>query len=76
MSFCVGDLLRARSKTRVGLVRIFTDDECCVWDAHVRKGETFVLLGEHQNQWNQDVCKVLFPQGIRWVYGLDVEVVE
>ena len=76
MSFCVGDLLRARSKTRVGLVRIFTGDECCVWDAHVRKGETFLLLEEHQNQWSQDVCKVLFPHGIRWVYGLDVEVVK
>jgi hypothetical protein len=71
-----GDLLRARSKIRVGVVRIFTDDQCCVWEDYVRKDEIFVLLDEHQNQWSQDVCKVLFPQGIRWVYGLDVEVVE
>ena len=76
MNFCVGDLLRARSKIRVGLVRIYTDNQCDGWETHVRKGETFVLLEEFQNQWKQDVCKVLFPQGIRWVYRLDVEVVE
>jgi hypothetical protein len=74
MSFCVGDLLRARSKT--GLVRICTEPQCDSWQTYVKKGETFVLLDEHQNQWNQNVCKVLFPWGIRWVYRLDVEVVE
>jgi hypothetical protein len=71
-----GDLLRARSKIRVGVVRIYTDDRCDEWETHVKKGETFVLLDEHQNSWKQDVCKVLFPRGIRWVYRLDVEVVE
>lgn len=76
MSFCVGDLLRARSKIRVGVVRIYTDAQCDGWQTYVKKGETFVLLDEHQNQWKQDVCKVLFPWGIRWVYRLDVEVVE
>ena len=76
MSFCVGDLLRARSKIQVGVVRIYTDNQCDGWETHVRKGETFVLLEEFQNQWKQDVCKVLFPRGIRWVYRLDVEVVE
>ena len=76
MSFCVGDLLRARSKIRIGLVRIYTDNQCDGWETHVKKGETFVLLEEHQNQWKQDVCKVLFPRGIGWVYRLDVEVVE
>ena len=71
-----GDLLQAKSKIQVGVVRIYTDDQCDGWETHVRKGETFVLLEEHQNQWKQDVCKVLFPRGIRWVYRLDVEVVE
>jgi hypothetical protein len=71
-----GDLLRARSKIRVGLVRIFTEQNCSEWETHVKKGETFVLLEENQNTWKQDVCKVLFPRGIRWVYRLDVEVVE
>jgi hypothetical protein len=72
----VGDLLRARSKIQVGVVRIYTDDQCDSWETHLKKGETFILLEEHQNQWSQDVCKVLFPHGIRWVYRLDVEVVE
>ena len=78
MSFRVGDLLRARNKIQVGVVRIYTDNQCdgLGWETHVRKGETFVLLEEHQNQWGQDVFKVLFPRGIRWVYRLDVEVVE
>lgn len=71
-----GDLLQARSKIQVGVVRIYTDDQCDSWETHVKKGETFLLLDEHQNQWSQDVCKVLFPRGIRWVYRLDVEVVE
>ena len=71
-----GDLLQARSKIQVGWVRIYTDNQCDGWETHVRKGETFLLLDEHQNQWKQDVCKVLFPRGIRWVYRLDVEVVE
>ena len=71
-----GDLLRARSKIRVGLVRIYTDDQCDSWETHVKKGETFVLLDEHQNAWKQGVCKVLFPRGVRWVYQGDVEVVE
>jgi hypothetical protein len=72
----VGDLLRARSKIRVGLVRIFTEPQCDSWETYVKKGETFVLLEENQNTWKQDVCKVLFPNGVRWVYRLDVEVVE
>jgi hypothetical protein len=71
-----GDLLQAKNKIQVGVVRIYTDDQCDGWETHVKKGETFVLLEEHQNQWSQDVCKVLFPQGIRWVYRLDVEVVK
>ena len=71
-----GDLLRARSKIWVGLVRIYTDDQCDSWETHVKKGETFVLLDEHQNAWKQGVCKVLFPRGVRWVYQGDVEVVE
>jgi hypothetical protein len=71
-----GDLLQARNKIRVGSVRIYTDDQCDEWETHVKKGETFVLLEEHQNQWDMGVCKVLFPRGIRWVYRLDVEVVE
>ena len=71
-----GDLLRARSKIRVGVVRIYTDDQCDLWETHVKKGETFVLLDEHQNTWKQDVCKVLFPRGVRWVYQGDVEVVK
>jgi hypothetical protein len=76
MSFCVGDLLQAKNKIQVGVVRIYTDDQCDGWETHVKKGETFLLLEEHQNQWSQDVCKVLFPHGIRWVYRLDVEVVK
>ena len=78
MGFRVGDLLRARNKIQVGVVRIYTDNQCdgLGWETHVKKGETFVLLEEHQNQWGQDVFKVLFPRGIRWVYRLDVEVVE
>jgi hypothetical protein len=71
-----GDLLRAQDKIKVGVVRIYTDDQCCVWETHVKRGETFVLLDEHQNSWKQDVCRVLFPRGVRWVYRLDVEVVE
>jgi len=71
-----GDLLQTKSKIQVGVVRIYTDNQCDSWETHVKKGETFVLLEEHQNQWGQDVCKVLFPRGIRWVYRLDVEVVE
>ena len=57
----IGDLLRARDKIQVGVVRIYTDDQCDSWETHVKKGETFVLLDEHQNSWKQDVCKVLFP---------------
>jgi hypothetical protein len=76
MGFRVGDLLRARNKIQVGVVRIYTEQNCSEWETHVKKGETFVLLDEHQNSWKQDVCKVLFPRGIRWVYRLDVEVVE
>ena len=75
MSFCVGDLLQARSKIQVGVVRIYTDNQCDGWETHVKKGETFLLLEEFQNQWGKN-CKVLFPRGIRWVYRLDVEVVE
>jgi len=37
MNFCVGDLLRARSKIRVGVVRIYTDDQCDGWETHVKK---------------------------------------
>jgi hypothetical protein len=71
-----GDLLQAKNKIQVGVIRIYTDAQCDRWETHVRKGETFVLLEEHQNQWSQNVCKVLFPHGIRWVYRLDVEVVK
>jgi len=38
MSFCVGDLLRARSKIRVGLVRIYTDNQ---YDEWVKMNETW-----------------------------------
>ena len=72
----VGDLLRAKNKIQVGVVRIYTDDQCDLWETHVKRGETFVLLEEHQNSRKQDVCKVLFPRGVGWVYRLDVEVVE
>jgi hypothetical protein len=71
-----GDLLCARNNSQVGVVRIYTEQNCSEWETHVKKGETFVLLDEHQNVWKQDVCKVLFPRGVRWVYRLDVEVVE
>jgi len=70
-----GDLLRAQDN-KVGVVRIYTDDQCYLWETHVKRGETFVLLDEHQNSWKQDVCRVLFPRGVRWVYRLGVEVVE
>jgi len=72
----LGDLLQAKSKIQVGVVRIYREPQCDSWETHTIKGETFLLLEEHKNQWGQDVCKVLFPWGIRWVYRLDVEVVE
>jgi hypothetical protein len=71
-----GDLLRARNKIQVGAVRIYTDNQCEFWETHMRKDDFIILLGEHQNQWGQNVLSVLFPWGIRWVYRLDVEVVE
>jgi hypothetical protein len=71
----VGDLLRSRSKLDVGVVRIYTDDQCDSWETHMKKDELVVFLEEHQNQWGQDVLTVLFPRGIRWLYRLDVEVI-
>ena len=70
-----GDLLRAKNKFQVGVVRIYTDPQCDSWETHIKKGETFILLEEFQNTWDQDICKVLFPRGIRWVFQMDVEVV-
>jgi len=55
-----GDLLKTKSKIQVGVVRIYTDDQCEGWETHM----------------GQDVLKVLFPWGIRWVYKLDMEVLQ
>ena len=70
-----GDLLRSRSKLLVGVVRIYTDDQCDSWETHMKKDDIPVLLEELQNDWKQDVLKVLFPWGIRWIYKNDVMVV-
>ena len=70
-----GDLLRARNKIQVGVVRIYTDPQCESWETHMKKDEVVLLLEEFQNQWDQDVLTVLFPRGVRWVYRLDVEVI-
>jgi hypothetical protein len=70
-----GDLLQPRSKLLVGVVRIYTDDQCDSWETHMKKGDVVVLLEEQQNGWKQDVLKVLFPWGIRWIYKVDVMVV-
>ena len=70
-----GDLLRSRDKLKVGVVRIYTDDQCDSWETHMRKEEVVLLLDEQKNQWDQDVLKVLFPRGIRWLYRLDAEVI-
>lgn len=70
-----GDLLHARSKF-VGVVRIYTDDQCDSWETHMKPKEVVLLLDEHQNQWDQDVLKVLFPRGIRWLYKVDMDVVQ
>ena len=69
-----GDLLRARSKFDVGVVRIYTDDQCDSWETHMKKDDVVVLLEEQQNQWKQDVLKVLVPRGIRWIYKIDLMV--
>ena len=71
-----GDLLRARSVFRVGLVRIYEDDQCESWQTYMSKWDVVVLLEEFQNRWDEGVCKVLFPRGIRWVYKMDVEVMQ
>ena len=71
-----GDLLQSRSKLLVGVVRIYTDDQCDSWETHMKKDDIPVLLEELQNGWKQDVLKVLFPWGIRWIYKNDVMVVE
>jgi len=76
MGFRVGDLLRARNKIQVGVVRIYTEQNCSEWETHVKKDELVVFLEEHQNQWGQDVLTVLFPRGIRWLYRLDAEVIQ
>ena len=70
-----GDLLRSRSKYDVGAARIYTDDQCDSWETHMKKDDVVVLLEEQQNQWKQDVLKVLFPRGIRWIYKIDLMVV-
>lgn len=67
-----GSLLTCRPKLQVGVVRIYTDPQCENWETHMRKEDFVVLLEEQQNRWDQDVLKVLFPWGIRWVYKLDV----
>ena len=72
----IGDLIKVRSKIHVGVVRIYTDPQCDSWETHMKKDEVVLLLDEFQNQWKQDVCKVLFPRGVRWVYQGDVEVVK
>ncbi len=71
-----GDLLRSRDKLHIGVVRIYTDDQCDSWETHMKKDELVVLLEEHQNQWGQDVLTVLFPRGIRWIYKLDLQEVQ
>ena len=70
-----GDLLQSRSKLLVGVVRIYTDDQCDSWETYMKKDDIPVLLEEQQNGWKQDVLKVLFPWGIRWIYKNDVMVV-
>ena len=67
-----GDLLKTKSKIQVGVVRIYTDDQCEGWETHMRKEDFVVLLEEQQDRWDQDVLKVLFPRGIRWLYKLEV----
>ena len=69
-----GDLLRVRNKIQVGVVRVYTDDQCDSWEIHMEKNEIVCLLEEYQNQWSQNVLKVLFPRGVRWVYRLDMEI--
>lgn len=70
-----GDLLRSRDKLKVGVVRIYTDDQCDSWETHMKKDELVVFLKEHQTQ-RGNVLTVLFPRGIRWLYRLDVEVIQ
>jgi len=72
----IGDLLRSRDKLHIGVVRIYTDDQCDFWETHMRKEEVVLLLEEQRNQWDQFVVKVLFPRGVRWIYRLDVEVLQ
>ena len=69
-----GDLLLAKSKY-AGVVSIYTDDQCVFWETRMKKDDVVVLLEEQQNQWKQDVLKVLFPRGIRWIYKIDLMVV-
>ena len=71
-----GSLLRVRKTIGTNAAVIYTDDQCQFWKTHMRNDDFAILLGEHQNKWGLDVLSVLFPWGIRWVYRLDVEVVE
>lgn len=69
-----GDLLR--SSVRYGVVRIYNDPQCDSWENYMGKDEVVLLLEEQRNQWDQFVVKVLFPRGVRWIYRLDVEVLQ
>jgi hypothetical protein len=54
--------------------RVYFDDQCGVWEDYVR-GTVGVCLEVCTNSWEQTVVKILFPQGIRWLYLADVAVV-
>lgn len=59
----------------MGVIRFYTDSKCVSWETYANGEEVFILLEEFRNKWEQDICKVLFHRGIRWLYRMDVEVV-
>lgn len=70
-----GDLLRCKNGMVVGLGRVYTDLLCDSWETHMKKDEVVMLLERQRNQFDQDVLKVLFPRGVRWLYQEDVKVI-
>lgn len=65
-----GDLIK--KPYHLNSVRCFTNLDCSDWDYFIDKNVVLVL-GVERAWTNLQVCKVLVPTGVRYVYSMDVE---
>lgn len=65
-----GDLIK--KAFYLNSVRCFMDRDCKDWDYYINDGVAMVLDVETSST-NLQVCKVLVPTGIRYVYLMDIE---